>query len=195
MYSGKISILKNITYLTLLGVHAFLFVYFLYNTFFIYLNIIICAFITLIFTTLAFYSFLTTKSYYHYFYIGIIICSAPIVFVVPLSAILIVPELVILLILILYGLDSSTRYNKMRVDKQANLCQHDPAVAGMLHKNPSALALRMEEVWNPDSTVPMQNPDVSLDKNKLRMLIMTSLLTIAYFFCSVSSVYFFIINI
>jgi hypothetical protein len=116
-------------------------------------------------------------------------------FINPLSAILILPELVVLLILILYGLESATKYNQMRVDKQANLFQHDPAVTGTLRMNPSTLALKMEEVWNPDSTVPTQNTEVSLDRNKLRMLIISSLLTIAYFLCSVITVYFFILNI
>lgn len=195
MFSGKISILKNIGYLTLLGIHAFLFIYFLYSTFFIYIIIAICSLTALSLITLAFYSFLTNKSYYHFFYIGIIICSAPIVFVVPLSAMLIVPELVILLILIVYGLESWTSYFKIRVDKQANLFQHDPAVTGTLRRNPSTLAFKMEEVWNPDSTVPMQNKDVSLDKSNLKMLLITTLLTIVYFVCSVISVYLFILNI
>jgi hypothetical protein len=141
---------------------------------------------------LAFYSFLTTKSYYYYCYIGIIICSFPIIFKVQLSAILVVPELVILVILSVYGLDSGTAYYKTRVNKKANLFQHDPAVTNLRSGTPKALAFRMDEVWNPDSTLPMSNTNVSLNKSNINMQIVTFLLTIIYFICSVISVYNFI---
>ena len=190
MFKGKTSILKNIIYLTILGIHAFLFVYFLYNTFLNYIIIVISSLTVVSLITLAFYSFLTTKSYYYYFYIGIIICSAPIIFVVQLSAILIVPELIILLILMLRGLDEGTSYYyKSRVNKKANLFQHDPAVTNLLSGAPKSVAFRMDEVWNPDSTMPMPNTDVRLDKSNLKMQIITFLLTIVYFICSVISVY------
>ena len=191
MFKGKTSILKNIIYLTLLGIHAFLFVYFLYNTFFNYIIIIISSLTIVSLITLALYSFLTTKSYYYYFYIGIIICSAPIIFIVPLSAVLIVPELIILLILMLLGLDEDpSYYYKMRVNKKANLFQHDPAVTNFYSATPKALAFRMDEVWNPDSTLHMPKIDVCLKKNnlKVKMQIITFLLTIVYFICSIISV-------
>ena len=191
MFKGKTSILKNIIYLTILGTHAFLFVYFLYNAFLNFIIIIICSLTILILITLAFYSFLTTKSYYYYSYIGIIICSAPIIFIVPFSAILIVPELIILLILMLRGLDAGTSYYKMRVNKKENLFQHDPAVTNLRSGTPKSLAFRMDEVWNPDSTVLMLNTDVSLDTSNLNMQIITFLLTIVHFICSVISVYIF----
>ena len=192
MFKGKSSILKNIIYLTLLGIHAFLFVYFLYNTFLNYIIIIISSLTIVSLITLAFYSFLSTKSYYYYFYIGIIICSAPIIFIVPLSAILIVPELIILVILMLRGIDEGTSYYyKMRVNKKANLFQHDPAVTNFRSATPKSLAFRMDEVWNPDNTLPMPKSDVCLKKNnlKVKMQIITFLLTIVYFICSVISVY------
>jgi len=192
MFKGKTSILKNIIYLTILGIHAFLFVNFLYTTFLNYIIIIICSLTIVSLITLAFYSFLTTKSYYYYFYIGIIICSFPIIFIVPFSAILIVPELIILVILTLLGLDEGTSYYyKMRVNKKANLFQHDPAVTNLRSGTPKSVAFRMDEVWNPDSTVLMQNTDVSLDMSNLKMQIITFLLTIVYFICSVISVYIF----
>ena len=190
MFKGKASILKNIIYLTILGVHAFLFVYFLYYTFLNYIIIIISSLIVVSLITLAFYSFLTTKSYYYYFYIGIIICSAPIIFVVQLSAILIVPELIIIVISMLLRLDEGTKfYYKMRVNKTANLFQHDPAVTNLRSGAPKSVAFRMDEVWNPDSTLPMPNLGASLEKSNLKMQIITFLLTIVYFICSVISVY------
>jgi len=136
MFKEKASVLKNIIYLTVLVIHAFLFGYFLSITFLTYIIITLCSLTAVSLITLAFYSFLTTKSYYYYFYIGIIICSFPIIFIVPLSAILVVPELVILVILSAYGLDSGTTYYKMRVNKQMNLFQHDPAVTNLLSGTP-----------------------------------------------------------
>ena len=191
MFKGKTSILKNIIYLTVLGIHAFLFVYFLYNTFLNYIIIIISSLTVVSLIILAFYSFLTTKSYYYYSYIGIIICSAPIIFIVPLSAILIVPELLILMILLSNGLEQGAMYYKMRVDKKANLFQHDPAVTHLRSGVHAPLAFRMDEVWNPDSTVPMPNTGASLEKSNLKMQIITFLLSIVYFICSAISVYIF----
>ena len=191
MYKGKIHILKDIIYITLLVIHAILFAYFLYYAFLNYIITVISSLTIVSLVTLAFYSFLTTKSYYYYFYIGIIICSFSIIFIVPLSAILIVPELIILVILMLRGLDTGTIYYKMRVNKKANLFQHDPAVTNLRSGAPKSVAFKMDEVWNPDSTMPMPNTDVSLDKSNLKMQILTFLLTIVYFICSVISVYIF----
>ena len=77
----------------------------------------------------------------------------------------------------------------MRVNKTANLFQHDPAVTNLRSGAPKAVAFKMEEVWNPDSTVPMPNTDPSLDESNLKMQIITFLLTIVYFICSVISLY------
>ena len=191
MFKGKASILKNIIYLTILGIHAFLFVYFLYNTFFNYIIIVISSLTIVSLITLAFYSFLTTKSYYYYFYIGIIICSTPIIFIeIQYSAVLIVPELIILLILMARGLDAGTIYYKMKVDKKASIMHHDPAVFN-LYSRISVKPGRMNEVWNPDSTLPMPNIDGSLDKGNLKMQIITFVLTFVFFICSIISVYIF----
>ena len=191
MFKGKTSILKNIIYLMLLGIHAFLFVYFLYNTFLNYIMTIISSIAIVSLITLAFYSFLTSKSYYFHFYIGIIMCSFPVMFVVIFSAILIVPELTILSIFILMGLDTGTSYYKMRVNKKANLFHHDPAVTNLRSGTPKSLAFRMDEVWNPDSTLPNHTADLSLDKTNVKMQIITFSLTIVSFICSVISVYIF----
>jgi len=190
MFKGKISILKNIFYLTILVIHAILFAYFLYNTFLNYIIIVISSLSILSLITLAFYSFLTSKSYYYYFYIGIILCSFPIIFIVHLGALLIVPELIILLILMARGLDAGTIYYKMKVDKKASIMHHDPAVFNQ-YSRISVKPGRMDEVWNPDSTLPMPNIDASLDKGNQKMQLITFLLTIVYFICSAISVYIF----
>jgi len=94
---------------------------------------------------------------------------------------LIVPELIILVILMLLGLDEGTSYYyKTRVDKKANLFQHDPAVTNLRSGAPKSVAFRMNEVWNPDSTLPMPNIDGSLDKGNLKMQLITFLLTIVF---------------
>jgi hypothetical protein len=90
----------------------------------------------------------------------------------------------------LLRLDEGTKfYYKMRVNKTANLFQHDPAVTNLRSGAPKSVAFRMDEVWNPGSTMPMPNTDVKLDKSNLKMQIITFLLTIVYFICSVISVY------
>ena len=190
MFKGKASVLKNIIYLMILSIHTFLFVFFLYNTYLNYTSIIISSLTILILITLAFYSFLTTKPYFYYFYVGIIICSFPIIFIINLSALLIVPELVILIILMLLGLDAGTSYYyKSRVNQKANLFQHDPAVTNLRSGAPKAVAFKMDEVWNPDSTLLMPKTDVSIDRSNVKMQIITFLLTIVYFISSVISVY------
>ncbi|MHA1498919.1 MAG: hypothetical protein ACTSYF_14180 [Promethearchaeota archaeon] len=113
MFKGKFSTLKNIIYLMILGLHAFLFAYFIYITLPDYVITIISSLSIASLIILGFYSFLTTKSYYFYFYIGIIISSTPLIFMVHLSAILIVPELIILFMLMYRGLTTGETYIKI----------------------------------------------------------------------------------
>jgi hypothetical protein len=103
MFEGKFSFLRNLFYLILLGLHTFLFAYFFYYTWFNYM-IIISSLSSIGLVGLALYSFFTTKSYYYYFYIGIILGSIPLVFVIYISAVLILPELIILFMLMYRGL-------------------------------------------------------------------------------------------
>jgi 3D (Asp-Asp-Asp) domain-containing protein len=88
------------------------------------------------------------------------------------------------------GLDEGPIYYKMKVDKKASVMHHDPAVFN-LYSRISVKPGRMDEVWNPDSTLPMPNTDVSLDKSNLKMQIIIFLLTIVSFICSVISAYIF----
>jgi len=112
MFEGKFSFLRNLFYLILLSLHAFLFVYFLYYTWFNYM-IIISSLSSVGLVSLALYSFLTNKSFYYYFYIGMILSSIPLVFVVHISAVLIVPELIILLMLMYRRLTIGETYIKI----------------------------------------------------------------------------------
>ena len=184
MFKGKLSTLKNFIYLMILGLHTFLFAYFIYNTLPNYVITIISSLSVASLIILGFYSFLTTKSYYYYFYIGIIISSFPIIFILELSAILIIPELIILIILLINGLEQGSTYYKVRVNKKANLFQHDPAVTNLYSSGLSkSLAFRMEEVWNPDGTLPIKSDDKLIEKNTSneKMQLLSFLLTIVSF--------------
>ncbi len=183
MFKGKLSTLKNFIYLMIFGLHTFLFAYFIYNTLPDYVITIISSLSIASLIILGLYSFLTTKSYYYYFYIGIIVSSVPLIFTVHLSAILIVPELIILIILLLNGLEQGSVYYKMRVDKKANLFQHDPAVTHLLSGVYAPLAFRMDEVWNPDSTLPIRSEDKLLEKNasNVKIILLSFSLTIVSF--------------
>ncbi len=183
MFKGKLSTLKNITYLMILGLHTFYFACFIYNTLPDYVITIISSLSIASLIILGFYSFLTTKFYYYYFYIGIIISSFPVMFIVHLSAILIVPELIILTILLFNGQEQGSVYYKIRVDKKANLFQHDPAITHSRRPDAPYLAFRMDEVWNPDSTHPIRSEDKLLEKeaSNVKMQLLGSLLTFVSF--------------
>jgi hypothetical protein len=165
MFKGKFSTLKNIIYLIILELHSFLFAYFIYTTLPDYVITITSSLSIASLIILGLYSFLTTKSYYFYFYIGIIISSVPLMFILYLSAILIVPELIVLFILLLNGQEQGSVYYKMRVNKKANLFQHDPAITNFFSSGLSkTLMFRMEEVWNPDSSIPLKSENKRLEK-------------------------------
>ena len=183
MFKGKFSTLKNCIYLMILGLHTFLFAYFIYTTLPDYVITIIPSLSIASLIILGFHSFLTTKSYYFYFYIGIIISSVPLIFIVYLSAILIIPELIILIILLFNGLEQGSVYYKMRVNKKANLFQHDPAVTHLRSGVPAYLAFRMDEVWNPDSTLPNRSEDKQLEKKtfNVKIQLLSFLLTFVSF--------------
>lgn len=183
MFKGKLSTLKNFIYLMILGLHTFLFAYFIYNTLPDYIITIIFSLSIASLIILGFYSFLTTKSYYYYFYIGIIISSFPVIFIVHLSIILIAPELIILTILLFNGLEQGSVYYKIRVNKKANLFQHDPAVTHLRSRVAPYLAFRMDEVWNPNGTLPIRSEEKLLEKevSNVKMQLLSFLLTIVPF--------------
>ena len=183
MFKGKLSTLKNFIYLMILGLHSFLYAYFIYNTLPNYVITIISSLSVASLIILGFYSFLTTKSYYYYFYIGIIISSFPIIIIIHLSAILIVPELIILTILLFNAMEQGSVYYKLRVNKKANLFQHDPAVTHLRSRAPAYLAFKMDEVWNPDSTLPIRSEVEQLEKKtfSVKMQLLSFLLTIVSF--------------
>ena len=147
---------------------------------------------------MAFYSFITNRSYYYYFFIGIIISSVPIIPVIYLIAFLIIPELIILVILLLNGLEQGPNYYKMRVDKKAYILQHDPALTYyrspfQLGKERSPVAIpltfRMDEVWNPDSSIPLKSEDKNIEKKmfNLKIQLIVFLLTIVCLIFSIIS--------
>jgi hypothetical protein len=107
----------------------------------------------------AFYAFITSKTYYYYFYIALIISSIPLIFNIPLSGFLIIPEFIILIILLLNGLEQGSNYYKMKVNKRDNVFHHDPGFTHLTVSQgsvPMASSFRMDEVWNPDSSIPLK---------------------------------------
>jgi hypothetical protein len=197
MFKGKASFLKNLGYLLLLGLHSVVFIYFLLYTYLDLIPVILCSISFIILIGLAFYSFLTSKSYFYFFYFGIVISSIPIIFIVYISAILIVPEVVVLVVILFNALDESSNYYKMRVDKEANLLQHDPAVSGMFRNTPGYPAFKMDEVWNPDSAVDI-NKEEKLDekvKSNRSPQLLTGITASVFLICAIISVsYYYIIT-
>lgn len=146
----------------------------MYNT---YLNYILSILASISFISLigvAFYTFFTSKTYYFYFYIAIIISSLPIILVIPFSGFLIVPELIILIILALNGLERGSAYYKMKVNKRDNVFHHDPGVTHLSVTQgsvPMATAFRMDEVWNPDSSISLKSEDKILERKSFNLKI------------------------
>ena len=197
MFKGTASLLKNLGYLLLLGLHIVVFIYFLLYTYLNFIPTILSSISFIILVGLALYSFLTSKSYWYYFYIGIVISSIPIVFIIYFSAIFIVPEVIVLVVLLFNGLNQSTNYYKMRVDKKANLLQHDPAVSGIWRMTPGSYAVKMDEEWNPDSAIDMTKEE-QLDKkvkSNRSLQLLTVLSASVFLICAIiSGSYYYIIT-
>ena len=186
IFKGRLSFLKNFSYLMILGLHAFIFIYFLFNAFVNHVFTLLSsiAFISLI--GVAFYTFIASKSYYYYFYIAIIISSIPIILVIPYSGFLIVPEVIIVVILLLNGLEQGSNYYKMRVNKKANVLHHDPGVTHLTYSQgsvPMATSFRMDEVWNPDSSIPLKGEDKILESKtfNVKMQVVGAIITLICF--------------
>jgi hypothetical protein len=142
--------------------------------------------------TLGLYSFLTSKHYYYHYYIGIIFSSIPLLFVISFSAIIIIPEVAILLILFFRGTDDSEKYIHTRVNKKANLFQHDPAISRYKYSAPcpTNLATQMDIVWNPDGTIPLDH-EIKMVENRtlsLKNQVIVFIIASVFFVCSVLSV-------
>lgn len=187
MFKGKYSTIKNIVYLIILGLHGFFYSVFLYYTRF---NILIfflsySSFVSLL--SLAFYSFLASKKYFYHFYITIILSSLPFVFLLEYSELLIVPEFIILIILFFRGTEQSEKYLQIRVNKKASLYQHDPAILRYNTPALDILGLKMDLMWNPNGTLPIEAEKKSSDNINFNILISFVLGSI-YFFCSVFAV-------
>ena len=197
MFKGKASFLKNLVYLVLLGLHTVAFIYFLLYTYLDFIPTILASISFIILIGLALYSFFASKSYYYYFYIGIVISSIPIFFIIYFSAIFIIPEVVVLVVLLFNALDQSSNYFKMRVNKEANLLQHDPAVSGIFRMTPGYPAVKMDEVWNPDSAMDMNieiKSDQKIKSNRSPQLL-TVLPTSVFLICAIISVtYYYLIT-
>ena len=151
-----------------------------------YLNYILTILSSISFISLigvAFYTFFTSKTYFFYFYIAIIISSPPIILAIPFIGFLIVPELTILLIFVINGLERGSVYYKMRVNKKANVFHHDPGVTHLTFSQgsvPMTSSFRMDEVWNPDSSIPLKSEDKLLESKtfNIKMQVNAAIITL-----------------
>jgi hypothetical protein len=182
-------------YFILIGLHTVLFGYFLYFTFNNVIITIMAAISALFLISTALYAFLTKKSYYFYFFIGIVITNIAVVFVIPLGLVIIIPELIFLYILTLRGPSPGQIYTRMKASKQVNLAYpyHDPAVTRMYGMAPGYPGLKMDEVWNPDSTKPMiaKNEYIEKGNSMWKIQFGAFILTISFLICGIISLFYF----
>lgn len=174
MFKGKVSFLKNLGYLLLLGLHVVIFIYFLLGTYLDYIPTILTStsFINLV--GLVLYSFLKSKTYYYYFYFYMIISSIPFILAFPISGYLIVPECIIIIILLLDRIEREPEYYKMRVNKNGNAFHFDPGVGVN-----GTIAFRMNEIWHPDNSIPLKSKDKKIESktSKRKMQVIGFLIT------------------
>lgn len=160
-----ISLIKTIIFMILIGIHAFLFGYFLYISYeSIFLTLFESIFsIFLVSGTLI--TFFLKNPYYFYFYIGIVFGTLTVIIIIPISLLIVIPELAFLYILTLRGPSPGQIYSRMKASKQVGLFYHDPAVI-LSDMAPGYSGLKMNEVWNPDSTKPIIEGERSLSLDK-----------------------------
>lgn len=187
MFRGKYSLLKNVIYFAILALHSLFYLVSLYYTWFNSLVFILSLSSSISLISLALYSYLISKVYFYQFYIAIILSSIPLAFLFEYGAILIVPELIIFLILFLRGTEQSVKYLQTRVNKKANLFQHDPAIVRFRGPVPLNLGLQMDIIWNPNGTIPIEGEIKPSDKN-ISSITVSFILAATYFFCSVIAV-------
>jgi hypothetical protein len=194
MFKGKLYILKDVAYPLILAFHSFLFAYFLYITFFNYIITIISIITVSCLIGLAYYSFLKSKPYYYYLYIGIVVSSIPIIFnrFLYLNVLFIAPEVLILLVLLINGLNPGSYYYKTRVNKTDTTFHHDAAVSGIYRMTPG-YGVKMDEIWNPDSAISMREEGKQFEKVNLNrnLQLLSVLLTSVFFICAIISVVYF----
>ena len=174
-------------YFAILALHSLFYLVSLYYTWFNSLVFILSLSSSISLISLALYSYLISKVYFYQFYIAIILSSIPLAFLFEYGAILIVPELIILLILFLRGTEQSVKYLQTRVNKKANLFQHDPAIVRYRGPVPLNLGLQMDIIWNPNGTIPIEGEIKPSDKN-ISSITVSFILAATYFFCSVIAV-------
>lgn len=167
----------------LIGIHGILFGLFLLisHQIFILTLIEIISITILILGSLIF--FFTKNDYYLYFFTGIIISSIVISFVLPLTLIIIIPEIIFLASLTLKGPNFVQRYNRMKISKDSRLPYYDHSTVRMYNLSfgpptSGTLGFRMDEIWNPDSAKSLRDEkEDAIPKNKYSMwkIITTSL--------------------
>lgn len=98
------------------------------------------------------------------------VASIVVIVLFPISLVVLIPELIFLYVLTLRGPSPGQIYNKMKVSKQQHLPYYDLAVTRMYGMSPGYPGVKMDEVWNPDSTKPISEGEKDISyKGKYSM--------------------------
>ncbi|MFX1526545.1 MAG: hypothetical protein ACFFB4_03150 [Promethearchaeota archaeon] len=114
----------------------------------------------------------------------------------PLTLIILIPEIIFLTSLILKGPSSGQIYNRMKVSKDSRLPYYDHSTVRMYNLSvgpptSGAIGFRMDEIWNPDSSFPIKEEelDTTYKKkySKFKITIISSFSTIGFVTTSIMS--------
>ena len=111
MYKGEWSSLKNAGVFILIGIHSFILALCFFNKWINPISIF-CLFAGGSLIVLALITFMINKYYYYYFLIGFVVGSIPVIFFLPYSSIIIIPEVILLLSLMFRSLTKGETYIK-----------------------------------------------------------------------------------
>ncbi|MFX0033959.1 MAG: hypothetical protein ACFE8E_08005 [Candidatus Hodarchaeota archaeon] len=104
---------------------------------------------------------------------------------------LLIPELVFLYLLTLRGPSPGQMYTRMKASKQQHLPYYDLAVTRMYGMAPGYPGVKMDEVWNPDSTKPIDDEEkvISIKKKQSmwKVTMISLICTISFSICSIES--------
>ena len=81
----------------------------------------------------------------------------------------------------------SEKYLQIRVNKKANIYQHDPAILRYNTPALETLGLKMDLMWNPNGTIQIESERKPSKKNNFSIII-SFVLAAIYFSCSILAV-------
>ena len=126
-----------------------------------------------------------------------IITAIIVAIIIPISLLVLIPEIVVLYLLTLRGPSPGQIYHRMKASKQTHLPYYDLAVTRMYGMSPGYPGVKMDEVWNPDSTIQITNKEKEGDINRKysmwKITILSIICTFGFLITSIQSLilYFF----